>query len=74
MGIHFIMIFPCVILSDVKTHDVCVLSLRSSLLYQRVADWEAVLKRAKGIFLKCPPRELVLHAPAYIKETLSAGG
>ncbi|CAM9188904.1 unnamed protein product [Ectocarpus fasciculatus] len=39
-----------------------------------VKDWEAVLQKAKGMFLKCPPRELVTHAPAYIKETLDAGG
>lgn len=41
---------------------------------QGVKDWEAVLQKAKGMFLKCPPRELVTHAPAYIKETLDAGG
>ncbi|CAM9833663.1 unnamed protein product [Pylaiella littoralis] len=39
-----------------------------------VKDWEAVLQKAKGMFLKRPPRELVLHAPAYMKETLVAGG
>eukprot|EP00752_Nemacystus_decipiens_P009013 g8046.t1 len=39
-----------------------------------VKDWEAVLHKAKGMFLKCPPRELILKAPAYIKETLGAGG
>lgn len=41
---------------------------------QRVTDWEAVIQRTKGIFLKCPPRELLLRAPAYVKETLRAGG
>ncbi|CAM9869171.1 unnamed protein product, partial [Laminaria digitata] len=39
-----------------------------------VQDWEAVLHKAKGMFLKCPPRELVQRAPAYIRETLVAGG
>lgn len=46
----------------------CVLSA------QGVKDWEAVLHKAKGMFLKCPPRELILKTPAYIKETLGAGG
>lgn len=41
---------------------------------QGVKEWEAVLHKAKGMFLKCPPRELILKAPAYIKETLGAGG
>lgn len=54
--------------------DIYKLSVLYPPRQQRVTDWEAVLKRTKGIFLKCPPRELVLRAPAYIKETLSAGG
>ena len=41
---------------------------------QGVQDWEAVLHKAKGMFLKCPPRELVQRAPAYIRDTLVAGG
>lgn len=55
---------------------VCFLSLSPAYLCttQGVKDWEAVLQKAKGMFLKRPPRELVLHAPAYMKETLVAGG
>lgn len=41
---------------------------------QGVKDWEAVLHKAKGMFLKCPPRELILKAPTYMRETLGAGG
>lgn len=48
--------------------------LPACLPAQGVEDWEVVLHKAKGMFLKCPPRELILKAPAYIKETLGAGG
>ncbi|CAM9753241.1 unnamed protein product, partial [Sphacelaria rigidula] len=42
--------------------------------FKGVEDWEAVLQRAKSMFVKCPPRELMVQAPAYIKDTLRAGG
>ncbi|CAN0114469.1 unnamed protein product, partial [Discosporangium mesarthrocarpum] len=39
-----------------------------------IEDWEAVLLRARRMFLECSPRELVSKAPGYVRSPLDAGG
>lgn len=57
-----------------RCNCIACLSVRQSSYAQGVKDWEAVLQKARGMFLKCPPGELIRRAPAYMKETLEAGG
>lgn len=72
-GLHYQKMLSTVTVSPGTAELPVCLAVRSSAA-QGVKDWEAVLHKAKGMFLKCPPRELIVKAPAYIKDTLGAGG